>query len=63
MELQMPAASRGKTETDRAIDCIARVLEDCERLKRNMSKTARSSPPAKRREKSSAKGAGRIGKK
>jgi hypothetical protein len=61
--MEMPAAHRGKTETDRAIDCIARVLEDCERLKRNMSKTARLSPPAKRREKPSAKGAGRIGKK
>lgn len=59
----MPAAQRGKTETDRAIDYIARVLEDCEKLRRDMRKAASSSPLAKRRNKPPAKGAGRIGKK
>jgi hypothetical protein len=60
---RMPAAPRGKTETERAIDCIARVLEDCERLKRNMSKAVTSSPAAKRRDRQPTKAAGRIGKK
>jgi hypothetical protein len=59
---RMPAAQRGKTETDRAIDYIARVLEDCERLRGDMSKAARSSPLVKRRDKSSAKRVGRISK-
>jgi hypothetical protein len=59
----MPAAQREKTETDRAIDYIARVLEDCEKLRSDMSKAARPSPLAKRRNKPPAKGAGRIGKK
>jgi hypothetical protein len=63
MKKQMPVAQRGKTETDRAIDCIAQVLEDCERLKKDMSKPVRSSPAVKRRESPSAKGVGRIGKK
>jgi hypothetical protein len=53
----------GETEIDRAIDCIVRLLKDYERLMRDMSKTARSSPPVKRREKPSAKRVGRIGKK
>jgi hypothetical protein len=59
----MPAVPRGKTETDRAIDYIARVLKDCEKLRRNMTKTVRSSPPVKRRKRPAAKGAQRIGKK
>jgi hypothetical protein len=63
MKKQMPAAQRGKTETDRAIDYIARILKDCERLRSDINKAARSSPPGKRREKATAKGAGRIGKK
>jgi hypothetical protein len=60
---RMPAAPRGKTETDRAIDYIARVLKDCEKLMRDMSKPARSPPPVKSRERPTAKGAVRIGKK
>jgi hypothetical protein len=60
-EKRMPATPRRKTETDRAIDYIARVLEDCERLRSGMSKSARSSPPVKRRQKPVAKD--RIGKK
>lgn len=59
----MPAVPRGKTETDRAIDYIARVLEDCKKLRRDMTKTTGSSPPVKRRERPAAKGAVRIGKK
>jgi hypothetical protein len=62
-EKQMSAAQRGKTETDRAIDYIVRVLKDCERLKRDISKTTRPSPPVKRRKSQSAQDVGRIGKK
>lgn len=59
----MPGAQRWKTETDRAIDYIARLLEDCEKLRRDMSKSASSPPLLKRRDKPSAKRVGRISKK
>jgi hypothetical protein len=60
---RMPPAQRGKTETDRAIDYIARVLEDCKKLRRDMREAASPSPLAKRRDKPSAKRAGRVSKK
>jgi hypothetical protein len=63
MKKQMPASQPAKSETDRAIDCIVRLLKDCERLTRDMNKSARSSASLQRREKSPAKRLGRSGKK